>query len=142
MKTLKSWRLVAIALVAAASCTSFVACSGDDTEQVNSPGKDASTEADTSVTPVNDAAPDTADSSVTPQGVPPGCFTGTPVDTLDFQNACTTADYVVFDNCARIGYCDGGTLPALVTPTVDAGADTGTPADSGVSDSAADADGG
>ena len=47
------------------------------------------------------------------------------------------AAYFVFDNCARIGYCDGGSLPALVSPPVDAGVDA---ADSAVPDtSTADA---
>lgn len=55
---------------------------------------------------------------------PPGCFSGTPTTYTELMNACTTAEYVVVDNCGRLGYCEGGTLPARVPPPpVDAGAD-------------------
>ncbi len=47
---------------------------------------------------------------------PPGCFAGTPQTNAEIINACTNAQFVVIDNCARIGLCDGGTLPALVPP--------------------------
>jgi len=138
MMRLKSWRFVVIAnLAAATGCAILVACTGDDSTDLL-PGTDASTTKDTGVTPGNDTGVDNPDTSVTPQGEPPGCFTGTPVNTLDFQNACTTAAYVIFDNCARIGYCDGGTLPPLVSPPVDAGPDTSTPADTGAGDTGAD----
>jgi hypothetical protein len=54
---------------------------------------------------------------------PPGCFSGTPTTYPELMNACTAAEYVVVDNCALLGYCEGGTLPARVPPPRDAGAD-------------------
>jgi len=123
MKTLKSWRVLAIANIALAAGGALVlACSGDDSSELNIPVNDASTSKDTGVTPGQDTGTGSPDTS-TPQGEPPGCFSGTPVNTLDFQNAFTTEAYVIFDNCARICYCDGGSLPALVAPPgPDAGA--------------------
>src|SRR5207248_2390540 len=50
--------------------------------------------------------------------------------------AFASASYVVFDNCARLGICDGGALPARVPPPVDAGPEAGP--DTG-SDTGADA---
>jgi hypothetical protein len=50
---------------------------------------------------------------------PEGCFYGTPTTQSEFLNACTTASYVPFDNCARIGHCeptDGG-MPSTIDPT-------------------------
>jgi len=47
---------------------------------------------------------------------PPGCVQGTPATDTDFFNACTTAAYMPFDNCLRLGLCDGG-APPLVAPT-------------------------
>jgi hypothetical protein len=55
------------------------------------------------------------------------------------MNACTDSQYVVIDNCARIGLCDGGSLPALVSPPVDAGTDGGQTGDSGSDASGGDA---
>src|SRR4051812_28369309 len=46
---------------------------------------------------------------------PPGCFLGTPTKQSDFLNQCTTSTYSDFNNCSRIGYCDG--KQALPTPT-------------------------
>jgi hypothetical protein len=52
-----------------------------------------------------------------PSGLgPPGCFYGAPSTATQFENQCTTAQCIPFDNCARLGLCDGGTLPALVHP--------------------------
>jgi hypothetical protein len=55
-----------------------------------------------------------------PSGLgPEGCFFGTPQTQSDYLNACTTASYVPFDNCSRIGYCgptDGG-MPSTIDPT-------------------------
>lgn len=145
MKTIPNWRLVALATLAFGAIVG-VACSGDDSSDtppaVDGGVKDTGTTKDTGTGPTTDTGvPDSAiDSSVTPQGKPPGCFAGTPVNSLDFLNACTDASYVLFDNCARLGaaYCDGG-LPPLVTPPVDAGpdvVDSGT--DTGIADAAND----
>lgn len=46
----------------------------------------------------------------------PGCAPKTPVSPDDFLNEkCTSSECIDFDNCARVGVCDGG-LPLLVTP--------------------------
>lgn len=35
----------------------------------------------------------------------------------DFYNEkCTNASCIPFDNCTRLGVCDGGALPALISP--------------------------
>jgi hypothetical protein len=53
---------------------------------------------------------------------PPGCFTGTPSSDPDFYNQCTCSQYMAFDNCARIGLCDGAAPPMpMPPPTPDAG---------------------
>ncbi|HET6146285.1 MAG TPA: hypothetical protein VFH68_02045 [Polyangia bacterium] len=46
---------------------------------------------------------------------PPGCFRGTPSTDEDFLNQCTGAQYLKFDNCARLGLCQGE-IPTLVDP--------------------------
>jgi hypothetical protein len=46
---------------------------------------------------------------------PPKCFNGTPSTDSDFFNRCTTAAFIPFDNCARLGLCNGET-PPLVEP--------------------------
>ena len=47
-----------------------------------------------------------------------GCTPKVPVSDPDFFNEkCTSAQCIDFDNCARLGVCDGG-LPPLVTPPV------------------------
>jgi hypothetical protein len=61
---------------------------------------------------------------------PPGCFSGTPATDLDFYNGCTTSEFQVFDNCARLGLCgsaayDPHTL--VPPPTVITGPPTTTP---------------
>jgi hypothetical protein len=59
---------------------------------------------------------------------PPGCFSGTPTTDPEFYNRCTTSDYLVFDNCERVGLCDGGYNPQalLDPPPVDGGAPPST----------------
>jgi hypothetical protein len=44
------------------------------------------------------------------------CFSGTPTKDEEYLNQCTTAECVEFDNCARLGLCNGAALPALVDP--------------------------
>ncbi len=44
------------------------------------------------------------------------CFSGTPTKDEDYLNTCTNATCVEFDNCARLGLCDGAALPPLVAP--------------------------
>ncbi len=46
----------------------------------------------------------------------PTCFSGTPTKDVDFFNQCTEATCVEFDNCARLGLCEGAALPPLVDP--------------------------
>ncbi len=58
---------------------------------------------------------------------PAGCFYGTPQSPSDFENQCSTAACVPFDNCARMGLCDGASDldAALIPPPVpDAGSAT------------------
>ena len=46
-----------------------------------------------------------------------GCTPKVPVSQSDFLNEkCTNATCIPFDNCARLGLCDGGSLPALIVP--------------------------
>jgi hypothetical protein len=48
---------------------------------------------------------------------PRGCFSGTPGTNLEYLNACTSAQNVPFNNCARLGLCSpGATVPAPTTP--------------------------
>jgi hypothetical protein len=65
-------------------------------------------------TPTNDAA-DAGAIEAAPLA-PPGCFSGTPSQPTDFLNACTDAAYVVFDDCARLGFCGDAALPDRVAP--------------------------
>jgi hypothetical protein len=46
----------------------------------------------------------------------PTCFSGTPTTDAEFFNQCTNATCVEFDNCARLGLCNGAALPALIDP--------------------------
>ena len=135
MKRPTAWRLVALANITLLSLGAIVmACSDDDTSSGTLPGVDGG-KSDTGGT-TGDSGPGT---DAAPAGKPPGCFAGTPSTHLQFLNACTTSDYVLFDNCARIGFCDGGTLPALRDPRpVDAGVDSGTDSGPGI-DAAIDA---
>ncbi|TKD03307.1 hypothetical protein [Polyangium fumosum] len=45
------------------------------------------------------------------------CFSGEPTKDEQYLNQCTDATCVDFDNCARLGLCDGAALPPLVEPT-------------------------
>ncbi len=49
-------------------------------------------------------------------GAGPTCFSGTPTTDVQFYNQCTNATCVEFDNCARLGLCNGAALPPLVDP--------------------------
>jgi hypothetical protein len=54
-----------------------------------------------------------------PSGLgPPDCFYGTPQQPQNFLNQCSTAQCQSFDNCQRLGLCDGGSNldAALVDP--------------------------
>jgi hypothetical protein len=44
------------------------------------------------------------------------CFQGEPKTNEDYLNQCTNADCIPFDNCTRLGLCNGGKLPPLVDP--------------------------
>ncbi|MBX3234304.1 MAG: hypothetical protein KIT84_21560 [Labilithrix sp.] len=81
---------------------------------------------DTSEPEVPDAGDEDADADAGETFGHPGCFRGTPTTNEELLNACTRAACVPFDNCARLGLCDGGLLgaipptgtppPAAVTP--------------------------
>ncbi|WNG56361.1 hypothetical protein F0U59_17520 [Archangium gephyra] len=50
-----------------------------------------------------------------PSGLgPPGCFLGEPSSEEQFLNRCTNSQCIPFDNCARLGLCNGAALPPLV----------------------------
>ncbi|HZS40236.1 MAG TPA: hypothetical protein VFF06_25570 [Polyangia bacterium] len=54
---------------------------------------------------------------------PPDCFYGTPATDVQFASACTTAQCVGFDNCGRLGICQGSSLnPDLLSTPADLGA--------------------
>jgi hypothetical protein len=57
---------------------------------------------------------------------PPDCFSGTPTTADEYANACTAAQCVAFDDCARLGLCDAGADAgaAIPPPLVDGGATT------------------
>jgi hypothetical protein len=59
------------------------------------------------------------DGSVLPDGAPlgdAGCTPKVPDAQTDYLNeTCTNAVCIPFDNCARLGVCDGS-LPALIVP--------------------------
>jgi hypothetical protein len=134
-------RTMQIAILGAVGVTAlaavFVACGGDSAGPSNQ--SEAGTEdgsVDVSVTDVSNSKDSPSESSSNtdapvgtdggeagPALTPPGCFAGIPTTNSEIINACTNAQYVVIDNCARIGLCDGGMLPALVPPPVEAGAD-------------------
>lgn len=46
---------------------------------------------------------------------PVGCFLGTPTTSEELANACTNAQTEFFDDCGRLGICDG-TMPAAIDP--------------------------
>jgi hypothetical protein len=56
---------------------------------------------------------------------PRGCYYDSPNTTVQYLNACTTADDVPFDNCARLGFCGSPVFPD-VTQVQSAGALTAT----------------
>lgn len=56
---------------------------------------------------------------------PKGCFAGTPGTTIDYLNACTTAQSRPFENCIKLGLCPGVPLPDA-TPPVSSGTLTAT----------------
>jgi len=67
---------------------------------------------------VLDSAAICQDGVCVPSGLgPPGCFRGAPSSEEQFRNQCTTSQCFPFDNCARLGLCDGASLPALIPPT-------------------------
>jgi hypothetical protein len=45
-----------------------------------------------------------------------GCPPVPPDAEIDFLNACTNAQCIDFDNCARLNLCGDAALPALVAP--------------------------
>ncbi len=48
---------------------------------------------------------------------PRGCFAGAPRTTVEYLNACTIAQSVPFDNCARLGLCSPSAgLPSPTAP--------------------------
>jgi hypothetical protein len=52
---------------------------------------------------------------------PDDCFLGTPQQPSDFLNQCTTVQCMSFDDCSRLGLCDGGGADAALLPPPDAG---------------------
>ena len=56
---------------------------------------------------------------------PKGCFSGTPTTTIQYLNACTAAQNMSFNNCARLGLCGAAALPDPAPP-LSAGALTAT----------------
>lgn len=46
---------------------------------------------------------------------PKGCFSGMPTTNIEYLNACTSAQNMPFDNCARLGLC-GAAAPDPVPP--------------------------
>ena len=57
---------------------------------------------------------------------PRDCFSGTPATTIQYLNACTAAQNMPFDNCARLGLCGAAALPPDPSPPQSAGALTAT----------------
>jgi hypothetical protein len=62
--------------------------------------------------------------------LPDDCFLGAPQQPTDFLNQCTTVACMSFDNCGRLGLCDGGAPDAALIPPPDAGTPAAT-ADAG-----------
>jgi hypothetical protein len=65
---------------------------------------------------------------------PAGCFDGTPEAQSDFANQCSTAACLSFDDCSRMGLCDGASDldAALVPPPVPEAGTAVTSSDAGV----------
>jgi hypothetical protein len=57
---------------------------------------------------------------------PKGCFSGTPATTAQYLNACTSAQNLAFNNCARLGLCGAGAVAPDPLPPQSAGAITAT----------------
>jgi hypothetical protein len=76
-----------------------------------------------------------------PSGLgPSACFYGSPSTPAQFLNQCSTAQCMSFDNCKRVGLCDGGSDfdAALVPPpSSDAGTTHTASSDAGSSDGGA-----
>ena len=105
-----SLRLAALfALSGVALAATAQACTSTQSSSGGAP--DAATDTANDTGP----APDAASPEAAPNA-PPGCVPGQPTDPAGIMNACTFSSYVLFDNCARIGYCDGGALPDRVSP--------------------------
>ncbi|HEX8793141.1 MAG TPA: hypothetical protein VF765_19490 [Polyangiaceae bacterium] len=65
---------------------------------------------------------------------PAGCFYGTPQQSSDFLNQCSTAACLPFDNCQRLGLCNGQSnmsSPLVPPPAIEAGTTTTTTGDGG-----------
>ncbi|HZU81778.1 MAG TPA: hypothetical protein VE987_02625 [Polyangiaceae bacterium] len=69
-----------------------------------------------------------------PSGLSPSdCFFGSPQQPQDFLNQCSQAQCLSFDNCSRLGLCDGGAFSAaLVQPPAQTMSAPAPPADAGV----------
>ena len=117
---------IACGLLLGGACTLLVK---DDGAQCSTDG-DCRRFSATAVCVRGGCRPSEADGGANADG-PPGCFSGTPSTTAQFLNRCTSATYLSFDNCARLGLCgDGGYDPDALElpPTSDAGMTTSTPA--------------
>lgn len=57
---------------------------------------------------------------------PKGCFSGAPTTTIQYLNACTAAQNMPFNNCARLGLCGAEASPPDPLPPVSSGALTAT----------------
>ena len=57
---------------------------------------------------------------------PKGCFSGSATSALEYLNACTVAQHVSFDNCARLGLCGASAVLPVPVPPQSAGALTAT----------------
>jgi len=69
---------------------------------------------------------------------PAGCFYGTPQQSSDFLNQCSTAACLPFDNCERLGLCNGQSnmsAPLVPPPAIVGGATTATTGDAGATGS-------
>lgn len=49
---------------------------------------------------------------------PEGCFFGKPSTNEEFLNQCSTSKCEAFDNCARLGLCNGAPAPEATSPQV------------------------
>jgi hypothetical protein len=65
---------------------------------------------------VQGTPPGPGQDAAVPIGGPPNCVQGTPASDLEFLNRCTRSQFLKFDNCERLGLCDGATVPILDPP--------------------------